>query len=198
MFAGWCNHMSLVHPLSKILCSINGCQRQYSVLRSYVRHINQQHIAFWDAHLNISKETTLSNGIHNNSSAEMIPAVDFDISLQKSLDEFSEETFDKLEERANPEIVTETLSFEDPVFNFSSRANRELKKASVVSCEFVARSISSLSEATSMEQKIELDRLLKEFNAESSQEISEHLQQNLSLFVSLQKAFEEFFNQSFE
>ena len=46
-----------------------------------------------------------------------------------------------------------------------------------------------------MEQKIEVDRLLKEFNAESSQEISEHLQQNLSSFVSLQKAFEKFFNQ---
>ena len=46
-----------------------------------------------------------------------------------------------------------------------------------------------------MEQKIELDRLLKEFNAESPQEISEHLQQNLSSFVPLQKAFEKFFNQ---
>ena len=46
-----------------------------------------------------------------------------------------------------------------------------------------------------MEQKIEVDRLLKEFNAESSQEISEHLEQNLSSFVSLQKAFEKFFNQ---
>ena len=189
--------MSLVHPLSKILCCINGCQRQYSVLRSYVRHINQQHIAFWDAHLNISKETTLSNGIHNNSSAEMIPAVVFDISLQSSLDEFSEETFDKLEERANPEIANEILSFEDLVLTFLLEL-RELKKASGVSCEFVARSIKSLLEATNMEQKIEVDRLLKEFNAESSQEISEHLQQNLSLFVSLQKAFEEFFNQSFE
>ena len=166
--------MSVIHLLSKILCSINGCQRQYSVLRSYVRHINQQHIAFWDAHLNISKETTLSNGIHNNSSAEMIPAVVFDISLQSSLDEFSEETFDKLEERANPEIANEILSFEDLVLTFLLEL-RELKKASGVSCEFVARSISSLSEATSMEQKIELDRLLKEFNAESSQEISEHL-----------------------
>ena len=72
---------------------------------------------------------------------------------------------------------------------------RELKKASGVSCEFVARSIRSLLEATNMEQKIEVDRLLKEFNAESSQEISEYLQQNLSLFVSLQKAFEKFFNQ---
>ena len=48
------------------------------------------------------KETTLSNDIHNNSSAEMVPAVDFDSSLQSSLDEFSEETFDKLEEEANP------------------------------------------------------------------------------------------------
>ena len=140
-FRRWCNHMSLVHPLSKILCSINGCQRQYFILRSYVRHINQQHIAFLDTHWNISKETTLSNDIHNNSSAEMIWAVDFDISLQSSLDEFSEETFDKLEERANPEIVTETLSFKDPVINFSSRANRELKKASGVSCKFVARSM---------------------------------------------------------
>ena len=46
-----------------------------------------------------------------------------------------------------------------------------------------------------MEQKIEVDRLLKEFNAESSQEISEHVQQNLSSFVSLQKACEKFFNQ---
>ena len=45
-----------------------------------------------------------------------------------------------------------------------------------------------------MEQKIEIDRLLKEFNAESSQEISAHLQQNLSSFVSLQKTFEKFFN----
>ena len=42
-----------------------------------------------------------------------------------------------------------------------------------------------------MEQKVEVDRLLQELNAESSQEISEHLQQN----VSLQKAFEKFFNQ---
>ena len=126
----------------------------------------------------------------------MIPAVDFDIGLQSSLDEFSEETFDKLEEGANPEIVTETLSFEDLVLTFLLEL-RELKKASDVSCEFVARSISSLLEATNMEQKIEVDRLLKEFNAESSQEISEseHLQQNLSSFVSLQKAFEKFFNQ---
>ena len=180
--------MSLVHPLSKILC------RQYSVLRSYIRHIKQYDIAFWDTHWNISKETTLSNDIHNNRSAEMIRAVDFDISLQSSLDEFSEETFDKLEEGANPEIANEILSFEDLVLTFLLEL-RELKKASDVSCEFVARSISSLLEATNMEQKIEVDRLLKEFNAESSQEISEYLQQNLSLFVSLQKAFEKFFNQ---
>ena len=46
-----------------------------------------------------------------------------------------------------------------------------------------------------MEQKVEVDRLLQELNAESLQEISEHLQQNLSSFVSLQKAFEKFFNQ---
>ena len=53
----------------------------------------------------------------------MIPAVDFDSSLQSSLDQFSEETFDMLEEGSNPEIVTETLSFEDlSSFNFSSRA----------------------------------------------------------------------------
>ena len=167
MFAGWCNHMSLVHPLSKILCSINGCQRQYSVLRSYVRHINQQHIAFWDAHLNISKEITLSNGIHNNSSAEMIPAVDFDISLQSSLDEFSEETFDKLEERANPEIETETLSFEDLVLTFLLEL-KELKKESVVSCEFLATSISSILEATNIEQKIKVDRLLKEIEIQEN------------------------------
>ena len=89
--------MFLVHPLSKILCSINGFQRQYSVLRSEIRHIKQQHIAFWDTHWNISKETTLSNDIHNNSSAEMLPAVHLDSSLQSSLDEFSEETFDQLE-----------------------------------------------------------------------------------------------------
>ena len=120
----------------------------------------------------------------------MIPAVDFDSSLQSSLDEFSGETFDKLEEGANSEIVTETLSFEDLVLTFLLEL-RELKKASGVSCEFVARSISSLFEATNMEQKVEVDRLLQELNAESSQEISEHLQQN----VSLQKAFEKFFNQ---
>ena len=67
----WCNHMPLVHPLSKILCSINGCQRQYSVLRSYIKHIKQQHIAFWDTHWNISKVTTLSNDIRHNGSADM-------------------------------------------------------------------------------------------------------------------------------
>ena len=186
--------MSLVHLLLKVLCSINGCQRQYSVLPSYIRHFKQQQTPFWDTHWNMSKETALSNYIHNNSSAEMIPAVDFDSSLQSSLDEFSGETFDKLEEGANSEIVTETLSFEDLVLTFLLEL-RELKKASGVSCEFVARSISSLSEATSMEQKIELDRLLKEFNAESSQEISEHLQQNLASFVSLQNASEKIFNQ---
>ena len=68
--------MSLFDQLSKILRSINGCQRQYSVLRYCIRHIKQQHITFWDAHWNISKETTLSNDIHNNSSAEMIRVVD--------------------------------------------------------------------------------------------------------------------------
>ena len=74
--------MSVVHLLSKILCSINGCQRQYSVLRSSIRHIKQQHNAFWDTHWNISKEATLSSDIHNASSAEMIPAVDFDSSFR--------------------------------------------------------------------------------------------------------------------
>ena len=174
--------MSLVHPLSKILCSINGCQRQYSVLSSYIRHIKQQHIGFWDAHWNISKETTLSNDIHNNSSIEK-QTVDFDSNLQSSLDEFSEETFDELEEGADQQIATETLSFEDLVLTFLLEL-RELKKASGVSCEFVARSISSLLEASNMEQKIELDRLLKAFNAENPEEKSEHLQQNPS-FVSL-------------
>ena len=124
----------------------------------------------------------------------MVPAVDFDSSLQSSLDEFSEETFDKLEEEANPQTVTETLSFEDLLLTFLLEL-RELKKTSGVSCEFVARSISSLLEAINMEKKIEVDRLLKKFNAQSSQEISEHLQQNLSSFASLQKAFEKFFNQ---
>ena len=142
--------MSLVHPLSKILCSVNGCQRQYSVLRSYIRHIKQYDIAFWDTHWNISKETTLSNDIYNNSSAEMIPAVDFDSGLQSSLDEFSEETFDKLEDGANGDLVLTFLL-----------ELRDLKKASGVSYEFVARSISSLLEATNMEQKIEIDRLFK-------------------------------------
>ena len=53
----------------------------------------------------------------------MIQAVEPNSSLQSSLDEFSEETFDKLKEGANPEIiVTETLSLEDFNFNFSSRA----------------------------------------------------------------------------
>ena len=80
-----------------VLCSINSCQRQYPALRSYIRHIKQQHIAFWDTHRNISKETTLSNEIHNNTSAEMIPVVHLDPSLQSSLDKFLEETFGKLE-----------------------------------------------------------------------------------------------------
>ena len=124
----------------------------------------------------------------------MIPAVDFDYSLQGSLHEFLEETFDKLEEGFNTEIVTETLSFEDLVLTFLQEL-KELKKASGVSCELLAKSIRILLEATNIEEKIEVDRLLKEFNAESSQEISEYLQQNLSLFVSLQKAFEKFFNQ---
>ena len=99
----------------------------------------------------MSKETTLSNDIHNNSSTEMIPAVEPN-SNQSSLDKFSEETFDKLKEGANPEIiVTETLSLEDLVLTFLLEL-RELKKASGVSCGFVARSISSYLEATSMEQ----------------------------------------------
>ena len=110
--------MSLVHPLWKILCSIHSCQIQYSVLRSYIRHIKQQHIAFWDTHWNLSKETTHSNGIHNNSSAETIPAVDFHPSPQSSLDEYSDETFDELEEGTNREIVTDALSFEDLVLIF--------------------------------------------------------------------------------
>ena len=61
----------------------------------------------------------------------------------------------------------------------------------------LSRSISSFLEPTNIEQKIEEDRLLKEFNVESSLKISEneHLQQNLSLFVSLQKAFEKLFDQ---
>ena len=97
---------------------------------------------------------------------------------------FQKKTFDKLEEGADPEIVNETLSCEDLVLTFVLEL-RELKKASGVSCEFVARSVSSLLEATNMEQKIEVDRLFKEFNAESSREKSEHLQQNLFSFVSL-------------
>ena len=97
---------------------------------------------------------------------------------------FQKKTFDKLEEGADPEIVNETLSCEDLVLTFVLEL-RELKKASGVSCEFVATSVSSLLEATNMEQKIEVDRLFKEFNAESSREISEHLQQNLFSFVSL-------------
>ena len=61
----------------------------------------------------------------------------------------------------------------------------------------LSRSISSFLEPTNIEQKIEEDRLLKEFNVESSLKISEneHLQQNLSLFESLQKAFEKLFDQ---
>ena len=125
--------MSLVHPLSKVLRSINGCQRQY--LCSYIKYFKQQHIAFWDIHWDISKETTLSDGIHNISTAGMISSVDFESSLQCSLDEFSEEAFDNLEEGANPEIVTETLSFEDLVLTFLLEL-REVKKASGVLCEF--------------------------------------------------------------
>ena len=159
--------MSLVHPLSKVLCSINVCQIQYSVLHSYIRHIKQQHTAFWDIHWNISKETTLSNDIYKNSIAEMIPAAHFDSSFQSSLDEFSEETFDKLEERANPEIETETLSFEDLVLTFLLEL-KELKKESVVSCEFLATSISSILEATNIEQKIQIDRLLKEIEIQEN------------------------------
>ena len=90
----------------------------------------------------------------------MIPAVDFDTGLQSSLDQFSEETFDKLEEGANPEIANEILSFEDLVLTFLLEL-RDLKKASGVSCEFLARSIRSLLETTSIEQKIEVDRLFK-------------------------------------
>ena len=92
-------------------------------------------------------------------------------------------------------VVTETLiSFEDLVLTLLLEL-RELKKASSISCEFVARSISSLLQATNMEKQIEVNSFLLEFNAESSQEISENLQQNLSSFVSLQKAFEKCFNQ---
>ena len=117
--------------------------------------MKQQDNGFWDAHWNISKETAHSNGIHNKSSIE-IQAVDLDSSLQSSLDEFLEEAFDELEEGADQEIVTETPGFEDLVLTFLLEL-RELKKASGVSCEVVARSISSLLEATNMEQKIELD-----------------------------------------
>ena len=99
-----------------------------------------------------------------------VPAFGFDSSLESSVDEFSEETFDKLKEGADPEIVTEALSFKDLVLTFLLEL-RELRKSSSVSCEFVARSISSLSEATNMEKEIEVHILLKEFNAESSQEI---------------------------
>ena len=107
-----------IHYRKSYIASINCCQRQYTVLRSYIRHIKQQHIAFWDTHWNLSKETTHSNGIHNNSSAETIPAVDFHPSPQSSLDEYSDETFDELEEGTNREIVTDALSFEDLVLIF--------------------------------------------------------------------------------
>ena len=61
----------------------------------------------------------------------------------------------------------------------------------------LSRSISSLLEPTNIKQKIEEDRLLKEIYAESSLKISEneHLQQTLSLFVSVQKDFKKLFNQ---
>ena len=91
----------------------------------------------------------------------MIQAVDFDSSLQSSLDEFSEETLDELEEGADQEIVTETLSLLWRCSLTFLLELRELIKASGVSCEFAARSISSLLEAANMEQKIEVDRLLK-------------------------------------
>ena len=120
--------------------------------------------------------------------------VDFNSILQSSLDEFSEETFDKFEQGLNPEIVTETLSFGDLVLTFLLEL-RELKTASGVSYEFVARKISSLLEATNMVQKIEVDRLLKEFNAESSQEISEHLNKIFLYLCHCKKIFENFFNQ---
>ena len=55
----------------------------------------------------------------------MIPAIDFDSSLQSSLDEFSEETFEKLEEGANPDIVTEiAISFENLVLTFFLELDR--------------------------------------------------------------------------
>ena len=47
-----------------------------------------------------------------------------------------------------------------------------------------------------MAQKIEVDILLKVFNVVSPQEKSQHLQ-NISSFVSLQKALEKIFNQDF-
>ena len=122
-------------------------------MRSYIRHIKQQQIAFWDTHGNISKETALSNDIHNNSGAERIQVVEFDSSIQSSIDEFSEETFDKLEKGANPEIVTETLSFEDLVLTFLLEL-RELKKASCVSCKFLARSISSFMRVCSQKYQL--------------------------------------------
>ena len=62
----------------------------------------------------------------------MIPAVDFDSSLQSSVNKFSEETFDKLEEEAKPETATETLSFEDLLLTFFLKL-RELKHAPGVS-----------------------------------------------------------------
>ena len=62
----------------------------------------------------------------------MIPAVDFDSSLQSSVNKFSEETFDKLEEEAKPETVTETLSFEDLLLTFFLKL-RELKQSPGVS-----------------------------------------------------------------
>ena len=46
-----------------------------------------------------------------------------------------------------------------------------------------------------MVQKIEVDRLLKEFNAESSQEISEHLNKIFLYLCHCKKIFENFFNQ---
>ena len=68
----------------------------------------------------------------------MLQTVDFNSSLQCSLHEFSVETFDELEERANREIVTKTLSFEDLVLTFLLEVQK-VKKESRVSCKFVAR-----------------------------------------------------------
>ena len=48
----------------------------------------------------------------------MLQTVDFNSNLQGSLHEFWEETFDELEERANQETVTKTLSLEDLVLTF--------------------------------------------------------------------------------